>query len=121
MKVLKKALTNLFKKPITIKYPKVTSRTPEGFRGKHKIDFKKCTGCGLCGMFCPSNAIRLTKKIKKIKVGKLEHQMILRPIHSIDLSRCIFCGLCQDICPVDAIKLTRKFDLADYHKTLIAK
>jgi len=121
MKVLKKALLNLFKKPITSQYPKIPSKTPKGFRGKHKIYFEKCTGCGLCGMLCPSNAIKLGKKIKKIKVKKLEHRVIIHPILSIDLSKCIFCGLCQDVCPVNAIKLTRKFDLADYHKTLIQK
>jgi len=123
MKVLKKALANTLKKPITIHYPIVPSPAPEGFRGRHKVYFNKCIGCSLCGKNCPTNAIKLRVEIKKEKVKKIVYKIVHHYIESINLGKCVFCGLCEDICPKDAIKLTRRFDMVNYdkNKTLIER
>lgn len=104
MKVLKKALKNLFRNPITTRYPKATFPPPDGFRGKPKVYRKKCIGCGFCTRECPTEAI----KLKRCKA-------------EIDLRKCIFCGVCQDVCPFDAIKLGKDFEMANYRKKLIVK
>lgn len=55
------------------------------------IDLNKCTGCMLCWLNCPDNAI-------KIKNGKVE----------IDYDHCKGCGLCASVCPVKAISMRRE-------------
>lgn len=46
-----------------------------------------CTGCGLCGVLCPKNAIQIAN----------DSHGFLRPV--IDESKCISCHLCQKQCP----------------------
>lgn len=47
------------------------------------IDPEKCSGCQLCAMSCPEQAIE----------GALDK------IHVIDQSKCTQCGTCYDVCP----------------------
>ena len=48
-----------------------------------------CTGCYLCKVRCPVEAIE----------GKPKE------IHRIDQTKCIKCGICMDVCRYDAIKV----------------
>lgn len=122
MGVVIEALKNLFKKPSTRKYPKEKVKPSERYRGKITFDKKGCTGCGLCKMVCPTNAITLGRKIKKIKVGKITHKQITHPIESIDIGKCVTCGLCVEICPPKVISFTKEFELANKdRKKLIVK
>lgn len=52
---------------------------------KPVIDEKKCTGCGLCWLYCPDAAISKDKPPK------------------IDYKYCKGCGICASECPVEAI------------------
>jgi pyruvate ferredoxin oxidoreductase delta subunit len=49
------------------------------------LDASKCTGCGLCWLFCPEPAISRGKPVK------------------IDYRYCKGCGICANECPVKAI------------------
>lgn len=98
-----------------VKYPKVKETFPR-FRGTLTVEKDKCTGCGLCKMVCPSDAIKLGKKYKKIKVGKVVHSHLIHPIKSIDMGKCMRCGLCVDICPVKIISFTSEFELSEDDK-----
>lgn len=51
------------------------------------IDPEKCTGCHLCEVHCPSNAIKGEKK---------------KP-HILNQEVCIKCGICYDVCRDDAV------------------
>ncbi len=51
------------------------------------VDEAKCTGCGICWMFCPEAAITRGKPAK------------------VDLRYCKGCGICSNECPVKAITL----------------
>ena len=59
------------------------------------IDADLCAGCGSCEIYCPVEAIVVTKK--KTAKGK--------EIRAVDLAQCVECGNClrADICPVRAI------------------
>jgi 4Fe-4S ferredoxin len=64
------------------------------------LDKARCTGCQICSLACPKEAIKTTrppntpgKKAQKAKVD-------------IDLAKCNFCGICDVLCPYGAIKLT---------------
>jgi len=52
-----------------------------------EVDVEKCTGCGLCYLYCPDAAISKGKPPK------------------IDYRYCKGCGICANICPVKAIEM----------------
>ncbi|MFC1736063.1 NADH-ubiquinone oxidoreductase-F iron-sulfur binding region domain-containing protein [Candidatus Hydrogenedentota bacterium] len=53
----------------------------------YSIDAEKCTGCTLCAINCPADAVTGEKK---------------QP-HSISLGECTKCGICYDTCKFDAV------------------
>ena len=53
----------------------------------YEIDPEACTGCRLCAMKCPRDAIAGDKK---------------KP-HVLDTERCIKCGICYEACKFDAV------------------
>jgi len=81
-------LSSLFKKPVTEKYPKVRLDPPKRFRGCIDWDSDKCTGCGICAMDCPANAIEM------IVIDKKEKRFVLQ--YHVD--RCTFCAQCVHSC-----------------------
>ncbi len=57
--------------------------------GLVKLDYEKCTKCGLCARICPKQA--------------LEHKAGSTPVYIA--KNCIGCGACQNICPAKAIEI----------------
>lgn len=55
-----------------------------------KIDYDKCTGCGICVQRCQFGAIKFEVTMDKT---------------NIDMLRCFGCGLCETACPTEAIEL----------------
>ncbi len=100
LKIIPKLIANLFKKPITVRFPKQSFDIPDGYRGKHSFSPNKCLGCGACARICPNKAIEMVD-IKQ-KDGSIKKQP------KINLSKCCFCGLCENVCPTKAIHLTKK-------------
>jgi len=64
------------------------------------LDKTRCTGCQICSLACPKEAIKTTNHVKtqgkKAQKAKVD----------IDLAKCNFCGICDVLCPYGAIKLT---------------
>jgi pyruvate ferredoxin oxidoreductase delta subunit len=54
-----------------------------------KTDKAKCTGCGICWVYCP-DASRV-----KLEDGK----------YDFDADFCKGCGICADMCPVKCIEM----------------
>lgn len=100
----KEALSNLFARPATSKYPFVKAEVPEGFRGKQVYDISLCISCGLCSRDCPAKAIEMVEVDAK-----------RRPLFHLDL--CIFCYQCAESCPRNAIKSSALFELASIDKS----
>jgi 2-oxoglutarate ferredoxin oxidoreductase subunit delta len=53
------------------------------------IRLDRCTGCGLCVAYCPTQAVEMGE----------HYPTIVRP-HD-----CAYCGMCEDLCPANAIVL----------------
>lgn len=104
--VLREALKNLVKKPVTVNYPLVHVEAPNGFRGILAFDINKCLGCGTCARVCPTNTIEMVPSDKTR----------LKKAPRFELSKCVFCGSCVDVCPTKAISFTR-----NYHTAVIKK
>jgi hydrogenase-4 component H len=99
---LKEAITSLFSKPYTTKFPYEEHKPFPRFRGKPQYNEEKCVGCGGCFQVCPSKAIDMIDDVENRK-------RIL--IHNPD--KCIFCGECERNCITkEGIKLTNQFDVS---------
>ena len=101
-----KAIKYLFEKPQTLRYPFETKEIADRYRGFHKNNWEKCTGCGNCADICPNKAIEMVK-IDELQPKPEEGIKDERP--QIDYGRCCFCGLCVDICPPESLNLTKDF------------
>lgn len=99
---IREALTNIFKSPVTHKYPQALAEIPEGYRGK--IEFKPdlCVACGMCMRVCSPQSI--TKTAKNIDGGQ-EITM------SFDMGSCTFCKMCADFCARKAIEFTKEYSI----------
>ena len=98
-------LKNLFRKPITIQYPKVTRAKPERFRGIFALTTnpetgqENCIGCKLCENICPSHVITVIPEKRDGRGWAKEFYL--------DLGPCIFCEMCVQVCPTDAIVMVK--------------
>lgn len=101
-------IKNIFKKPVTVRYPKEQLNVFEEkgvsprYRGMHTNDLDKCIGCGSCARICPIDAIEM-----KLPEGKENVKKNNRPY--IDYGRCCFCAFCVDVCPTAAINMSREY------------
>jgi NAD(P)H-quinone oxidoreductase subunit I len=93
----------IFKKPVTILYPKEGGVPPAGLRGKMKLYSDKCISCKLCSKVCPSGACKMDT------IGE-------KPKPVFDLDYCTFCAQCAETCPTAAIEMTEEYALAHYKR-----
>jgi len=111
---LKITLAHMFKKPITLQYPKERPVVAQGFRGHHALkvdhDRAKCVACYLCPTVCPAKCI-------EVEAAEDANHDKYAAKYEIDLLRCIFCGYCVEACPVDALTMTETFELAGYKRS----
>ncbi len=96
---LKEALICLQAGQVTLGYPFEPHSPDENFRGRPKLNTRKCMACGACGNACPSRLITITDT---------GNTRTLR----FELARCTYCAKCRDFCPEEAIELTSQFELS---------
>jgi formate hydrogenlyase subunit 6/NADH:ubiquinone oxidoreductase subunit I len=121
--IFKRAVSHIFTKPATTKYPFVKPKLPPDSRGKLVYEIKSCnaidfgsgsdfrldikamrgSNCRVCERDCPTGAIEIVEV-----EGKKRPQ--------IDLNKCIFCYQCVESCPRDAIKQSELYELATTDK-----
>jgi 4Fe-4S ferredoxin len=65
---------------------------------------KKCTGCGICAVICPTKAIELGPVHEIATALESRDATPMAPYVLFDLEKCVFCGLCAILCPVYAIE-----------------
>lgn len=104
-------LSHLFKKKVTLDYPKMTRPMAPVYRGLHILKrdengAENCTACGLCAVACPAEAITMVAAERKKGEETLYREEKYASTYEINMLRCIFCGLCEEACPKEAIFLT---------------
>src|SRR5664279_332791 len=100
-------LRSLFSHPVTQLYPVERSEPSPNLRGRLHYVPEGCTGCRLCLLDCPSNALEL------ITISKAEKRFAM--IYHED--RCAFCGQCVEDCRFDCLQLvSSEWELADADK-----
>ena len=87
MKTFFKAIGNLFKKPVTIRYPFEKTFIPDDYRGLIGFDESLCIWCRRCEMACPPGAIVFSQDLE----GKQTYHY--------NKAVCIFCEECIRTCP----------------------
>jgi ech hydrogenase subunit F len=78
------SLANLFKPPVTSKFPAEPRPYFARSRGHIEIDIGACIFCGACQRKCPTKAITVTRAEKDWTIHRLS---------------CIACGGCVEVCP----------------------
>ncbi|UCH90344.1 MAG: CoB--CoM heterodisulfide reductase iron-sulfur subunit A family protein [Thermoplasmata archaeon] len=65
----------------------------------------KCTGCGICTLFCPIEVPdSYNKGMKLRKAIYVRYPQAVPPTHTIDMEHCIGCGICESQCKANAIE-----------------
>jgi hydrogenase-4 component H len=108
LRELKEAVTALFSRPYTSRFPYETHTPAKRFRGKPEYSNEGCIACTACSLVCPARAIEFRDVLTKEKATR---KMVLH------LDECHYCGQCSALCTTrddvpPGIKHTVKFDLA---------
>jgi formate hydrogenlyase subunit 6/NADH:ubiquinone oxidoreductase subunit I len=87
MKTFFRALGNIFKKPVTTRYPFEKTFIPDDYRGLIAFDESLCIWCRRCEGACPPGAIVFSQELD----GKQTYHY--------NRAVCIFCSECVRSCP----------------------
>ncbi|PKP57883.1 MAG: NADH-quinone oxidoreductase subunit I [Candidatus Altiarchaeales archaeon HGW-Altiarchaeales-1] len=101
--------TALFRKNVTLQYPKERRNRP--CRGLQKVNTDICVVCGMCARTCPIDAIKIEQKPGCEKTRNANDYNF-----TVNTGSCMWCGLCEEVCPKHAIHLTNTYEMADYTK-----
>ena len=99
---VREALTQVFSKPSTEKYPFVKKEAPAGYRGRIKFHPERCINCGMCIRVCSPGAI--VRTVEKQEDGDL----VTMEFH---MDSCTFCQMCSDFCAKHSIEMTTDYEM----------
>ncbi len=104
LRELKEAVTAVFSRRFTTRFPDEPCVVPEKYRGKPEFDTDTCIGCGACVNVCPTDALTMVDDIE----AEVPKRIITQKTDA-----CIFCGNCRDNCTTETgIRLSNQWDLA---------
>lgn len=82
-----------------------------------KIDYAKCTGCGMCSKECPHELFKLVPKNQKGAIVLCSNKNPVKQMVAKTCKiSCFKCGLCAKNCPKSCISLDTHIPVVDYAK-----
>jgi len=107
-------IKHVFKKPVTLDYPRKKRPMFPRYRGLHYLEryddgSERCVCWGLCAAACPADAIYMEPE--ETEKGERKAK-----VYEINLLRCIFCGFCDEACPEEAIFLGQEYEFSNYDR-----
>jgi formate hydrogenlyase subunit 6/NADH:ubiquinone oxidoreductase subunit I len=96
--MLSDVLPSLFAPPMTELYPFERRQPPARLRALLQWERESCTGCGLCAMDCPAQALEFVTLDRKAK----------RFVLTFHADRCTFCAQCTHSCRQDSLRLSNE-------------
>ncbi len=101
---------NLWRGPITIRYPHERAVLPERARFAVRPTFfedgtPRCTACMTCVRTCPDHILSLDVSVREDKTKHIDR-------FGYEVGACMMCGLCVETCPFDAVEMSHEYELA---------
>jgi len=103
---MKVTIIELFKKPVTVNYPKEKEIPVPRARGVIALDTEACTVCMLCARECPDWCIYIEGHKEEQPPSKEGGRVRTRATldrFDIDYALCMYCDICVEVCPFDAL------------------
>jgi len=106
---------------VTIQYPEVRDKIPEGSRGLLFNDVEDCISCRQCAAVCPVDCIYIEAEKKtpgeppEVTKGGVKKTLNLKRF-DIDVSLCCYCGLCSAACPTDCLYHTKEYEYSKFER-----
>jgi len=73
-----------------------------------------CTGCGVCGINCPVEAIDMFNEgLAKYAATSVKYPQAVPLVYAINKDICIGCGVCAGVCKAKAVEYDREDEIVD--------
>lgn len=84
--------------------------------GLPHVDYKKCTGCGLCVAECPQKILTRVPTSRKGSLALCSNRNSRKAQVMKDCKTgCIKCGKCEKVCPKQCLKVINGIPVIDYN------
>jgi len=109
-------LKNLWRKPVTERYPHAEPELSPKFRSAIKLlrfdetNTHDCIACMQCVRICPSFCITVEGTRHEGVKGKRAEAFL------VDYALCSVCGLCIDVCPTDTLGYSKVYDMVSFER-----
>ena len=94
LKMSRTIIESVLKKPFCKMYPVVPPKLFDKTRGCVTNDASKCTLCTVCGIKCPTGAIKVNRAEGKWEINQFQ---------------CIMCNICVEKCPPKSLTMESQY------------